>query len=120
MSKAPDRSLNEVLQSTSDCLFPEHLGEQPVEIGSTDVDGDTPLHVLLWRKDTNGALLLIQHGANVNAVGDMGETPLHVAIRQGDVAAIQAMLAAGARTDIVSEFGQTSSSLAKEKGFKLV
>ena len=119
MSKSSARSLNEVLQSTSDCLFPEHLGKQAVDISSTDVDGDTPLHVLLWRKDTNGALLLIQHGADVNAVGDMGETPLHVAIRQENIKVIQAILAAGARTDIVSEFGQTPRSLAKEKGFNL-
>jgi uncharacterized protein len=90
-----------------------------VDICSTDVDGDTPLHVLLWRKDTVGSLLLIQHGANVNAIGDMGETPLHVAIRQENIKAIQAMLAVGARTDIVSEFGQSPRSLAKEKGLNI-
>ena len=114
-----DRSLSAVLQSTSDSLFPESLGKQAVDIDSTDVDGDTPLHVLLWRNDTAGALLLIEHGANVNAVGDMGETPLHVAIRQENMEVVKAMLAAGARTDIVSEFGQTPLALAEEKGIKL-
>lgn len=119
MSKSSNQTLNEVLQSTSDCLFPEHLGKQMVEISSTYVDGDTPLHALLWRKDTNGAFLLIQHGADVNAVGDMVEIPLHVAIRQENLVAINAMLAFGAQTNIVSEFGQSPLSLAKEIGIKL-
>ena len=76
-----DRTLNEVLRSKSDNLFPAELGEAPVYIDSTDCDGDTPLHVLIWRGDTDGALLLIKHGAPINAIGDMGETPLHIAIR---------------------------------------
>jgi ankyrin repeat protein len=92
------------------------MGNKVVEIDSADVEGDTPLHVLLWRKDTYGALLLIQHGANVNAVGDMGETPFHVAIRQENVEAIRAIVGAGGRADIVSEFGQSPLDLAKEKG----
>lgn len=114
MSKSSNQTLNEMLQSTSDCLFPEHLGKQTVEISSADVDGDTPLHALLWRKDTNGALLLIQHGADVNAVGDMVEIPLHVAIRQENLVAINAMLAVGAQTNIVSEFGSPHSVLPKK------
>jgi len=54
-----ERTLDEVLQSTSDNLFPAELGEAPVYIASTDCDGDTPLHVLIWRGDTDGSLLLI-------------------------------------------------------------
>src|SRR5687768_3672532 len=49
-----DRTLGAVLQSTSDCLFPADLGERPVDIDSRGGDGDTPLHVLLWRDDVDG------------------------------------------------------------------
>ena len=108
-SKSRDsRSLDEILQSTSDTLFPADLGEKTVSIDSQDVDGDTPLHVMLWRDDTHGALVLIESGADVNAVGDMGETPLHIAIRKKNAKVATALIGAGARTDIRSEFGQTA------------
>lgn len=119
MGTEEKRSLEEVLQSTSDTLFPAELGARIVSINSADCDGDTPLHVLIWRNDSSGALLLISHGANVNAVGDMGETPLHIAIRKNNQAVIGALLQAGARTDVVSEFGKTPLSEAQEKGITL-
>lgn len=114
-----NRTLYEVLQSTSDCLFPAELGEAPVYIDSTDCDGDTPLHVLIWRGDTAGALLLIENGAPINAVGDMGETPLHAAITRSNMKVIAALVKSGARTDIVSEFGKTALERAAEEGITL-
>ena len=63
------RTLEVVLQSTSENPFPDLLGEAKVTIGSTDCDGDTPLHVLIWRDNVEGVLLLIGHGANANALG---------------------------------------------------
>jgi ankyrin repeat protein len=111
--------IDALLQSTSDSLFPAQLGEAKVSIDSANSDGDTPLHVLIWRGDSQGALLLIQYGAPLDAVGDMGETPLHVAISRNDRIVIRELLKAGARTDIVSEFGQTASQKAAEKGIDL-
>ena len=113
------RTLNEVLKSTSDSLFPAELGKAEVRIDSADCDGETPLHVLIWRSDTEGALLLIENGANIDAVGDMGETPLHVAISKNEKRVIDALLEAGARTDIVSEFGQTQAEKARQYGVSL-
>ena len=78
-------TLEEILASTSDILYPAELGEKPVTINSTDCDGDTPLHVMVWRKDRYAVNLLIEAGADVNAAGDMTETPLHVAIGQEDL-----------------------------------
>jgi len=115
-----DRTLFEVLQSTSDCLFPENTGEAKVYIDSTDCDGDTPLHVLIWRGDTAGALLLIKNGAPIDAVGDLGETPLHAAISKKDMKIIGALIKSGARTDIVSEFGKTALDRTFEEGVPLL
>ena len=70
--------------SASDVLFPEDLGERLVTIHSRASDGDSPLHVMVWRRDTAGAEVLVAAGADINAVGDMGETPLHVAVSRGD------------------------------------
>jgi ankyrin repeat protein len=114
-----NRGLEEILQSTSDVLLPAELGEAKVNIDSVDVDGDTPLHVLIWQKDTEGAITLIENGAPLNAPGDMGETPLHIAIIKNEIEVITALLKAGARTDIVSEFGKTALDRATEQGINL-
>jgi ankyrin repeat protein len=109
------RTLEEILQSTSDSLFPAGLGRQRVTIDSHGSDGDTPLHILLWRKDFGGASELISAGADPNAIGDMGETPLHVAIRQDASTIISSLLDAGADPEIRSEFGDTPRSMATSK-----
>lgn len=114
--ESPQRTLAEVLVSVSDVLFPEDLGERPVALDSRGSDGDTPLHVLAWRRDAVGAGLLIAAGAAVNVAGDMGDTPLHVAIRQRDRPLAALLVRAGARTDIRSEFGDTATELAARKG----
>jgi ankyrin repeat protein len=118
MAKKPKtrRSLEDVLQSASDVLFPAELGERKVSVTSSDSEGDTPLHVMVWRRDKHAVELLISAGADVNAVGDMGETPLHVAISQGDEEIVRVILNADAKTDIRSEFNQTAIEKAKAKG----
>ena len=115
MSKRKDhRSLAEILESTSDVLFPAEFGRRPIELDTRGLDGDTPLHVMLWRGDTYAAELLIDAGIDVNAIGDMGETPLHVAIRRENARAVRALLHAGARKNVVSEFGQTAVDVLDE------
>lgn len=118
MSKRPKSraSLQEILASCSDALFPAEMGAATVTIDSRCPDGDTPLHVMLWRDDTNGALELIRAGADVNAVGDMSETPLHVAVSKQNLKVIEALLSAGADKSMVSEFGDTPLGRAEALG----
>jgi ankyrin repeat protein len=112
----PRVTLEEILASTSDVLFPAEIGEHKVAIDSTDGDGDTPLHIMVWRKDFYAVNILIEAGANVDAAGDMSETPLHVAVGQENLPIIEALLKAGAKTDIRSEFNETAAERAKKKG----
>ena len=63
------------------------------------MDGDTPLHVMLWRSDVQAVIALIDAGVDVNAVGDMSETPLHIAVRNEGSVSIEALLHAGADPD---------------------
>ena len=114
--KKTRETLEEMLASCSDTLFPGDLGAAPVTLDSRDVDGDTPLHVMLWRNNTYAVLQFIAAGADVNAVGDMSETPLHIALKQQNLAAIEALLKAGADISRVSEFGQSPLELAQELG----
>ena len=110
------RSLEEILQSTSDVIFPAELGERLVAIDSCDACGDTPLHVMVWRSDRYAVKLLLESGADVNAIGDMSETPLHVAIRRGDLEVAETLLSGGAKLDLRSEFNQTAMEVAASKG----
>lgn len=111
------RTVEEILQSTSETLFPSNLGRRRVAIDSHDNEGDTALHVLLWREDFGEAMALIEAGADPNAIGDMGETPLHVAIRKGAVDVVEMLLAAGADPEVRSEFGESPRQIAAaEKG----
>ena len=109
-------SLEDILASCSDTLFPAELGAASVTLNSRNVDGDTPLHVMLWRDNTDAAQQFIEAGADVNAAGDMSETPLHIALRQQNLAIIEALLRAGADVSRVSEFGQSPRDIADELG----
>ncbi len=113
------RTIEEILQSTSESLYPAEMGERLVQLDSCDWDGDTPLHVMLWRRDMEGALTLIAAGAPVDAIGDMGETPLHVAIRQGTIEIAEALLLAGANPQIRCEFGDTPHERALAAGGRM-
>ncbi len=110
------RRLDELLQSTSDVLFPAGLGTMPVEIDSRSACGDTPLHVLVRWQDRRGVAQLLDAGADVDSVGEMGETPLHVAVTLGDIGLVRLLLEAGARADIRSEFGETARDKALRTG----
>lgn len=113
-------TLDQLLSSCSDTLFPAEMGEAPVSIDSRDCDGDTPLHVMLWRKNTYGALLLIEAGADLNAVGDMSETPLHVAVSRGNITVVEALLKSGANPATKSEFGKSAKEMAVELGGEML
>jgi ankyrin repeat protein len=116
MSKRPKtrQTLAEILASCSETLYPDKMGKAAVHVDSTDVEGDTPLHVMLWRGDIHAAKSLIEAGADLNAVGDMSETPLHVATRKGNLEIIALLLDKGADPDVTSEFNQTPRSIAAQ------
>jgi len=110
------KTLEQVLASTSDVLFPSELGDAPVTLTSRSSEGDTALHVVAWRRDHDAARILIQAGADVNALGDMGETPLHVAVAKQNPEMVSLLLENGARDDLVSEFGATARQAAESRG----
>ena len=113
------RTLEEILASCSDTLFPAKFGRASVKLNSVASDGDTPLHVMLWRDDTEAVLLLLKAGAKVNVLGDMSETPLHIAVKRQNRIAAEALLKAGAKPDAMSEFGETPRTIAAKRAPKL-
>ena len=108
-------ALDDLLQSTASTLFPEAPGT-PVAIDSHAADGDTPLHVLVWRGDVDGMRLLLAAGADVDARGDLQETPLHVAVRRRQADAVALLLQAGANPDVPCVFGDSARERALRHG----
>ena len=112
-------SLNKLLQSISDVMFPDQMGNAIVSLDSHGYDGDTALHVFAWRNDNASARALLQAGADPNARGEMEETPLHVAIRNRNAELVSLLLQFGADPDLRGEFG-TGRELAVEEGGSIV
>ena len=108
-------SLEQLLQSTAQALFPDDASAV-VTLDSRAEDGDSPLHVLLWRKDVEGVRMLVDAGADVDAAGDLDETPLHVAVRHGLADAVACLLQAGADPDVPCVFGDTARERAQRHG----
>jgi ankyrin repeat protein len=107
------RTVDALLRDIADVMFPGEDPPPPITPTTTSPEGDTPLHVYLWRNDEAAVETLLANGGDANAVGDMGETPLHVAVRQGSARIVALLLAAGADERVVSEFGQTPLALAQ-------
>ena len=112
-------NLDEILQSTSEVLFPDKMGQKKVLVNSKDSMGDTPLHVLASWDNGSAIQLQVDAGAELNPIGDMGETPLHVAVRRNSISAVKELLFAGAKSNIKSEFKETAREKAKISGGKL-
>lgn len=76
-----------------------------------DNDGNTALH-LSCRQGVALAELLLDYGANANAVNALGDTPLHQCARVGDVDMCRLLLWKGARMDIRNARRDTPLRLA--------
>ncbi len=74
-----------------DTSYPEHAG---------------PLSQAIASGNTSAALLLIERGADCNALGK-GMTPLMLAAREGDFKVLNALRAKGAREDLKNSEGKT-------------
>jgi ankyrin repeat protein len=78
---------------------------------------NNPLHACVAiGHNTHTAKLLIDKGADVNAVQHGGFTALHSAAFSGDLPMTRLLLDAGARLDPKTDDGQCALDLAREKG----
>jgi ankyrin repeat protein len=65
----------------SHSLVERLLGMRPEDVNSTGGYFWTPLHASLAKRNNNIALLLLQHGANVNVLDDDDSSSLHGGIK---------------------------------------
>jgi ankyrin repeat protein len=64
--------------------------------------------------------LLVEKGANVNAVNDLGMTPMHYAVQRGVDRVIEYLAGMGARFDARNKQGRTPADLARGRTAALV
>ncbi|MEM1133067.1 MAG: ankyrin repeat domain-containing protein [Pseudomonadota bacterium] len=114
MKRKTRQTLEEMLAALSDTMFPAELGRAKVMIDSRAPDGDTPLHALVQNGNRYGVRMLIEEGADVNAVGDLGYTPLHLAAWRGEEDMVMWLIQAGADVNMRCEVGKTPYQLAEQ------
>jgi ankyrin repeat protein len=64
--------------------------------------------------------LLVDKGADVNAVNDQGMTPMHYAVQRGVDRVIEYLAGKGARFDVKNKQGRTPADLARGRTAALV
>lgn len=68
-------------------------------LANADLDGSTPLHMLIYTPSDDGAevvRILVKYGAAVDALSRYGTTPLCYAAEEGKIEAVKALIYAGA------------------------
>lgn len=93
------------------------LLKQNADINAAQTDGMTALHWAAFQDDLELTRLLIQGGANVQAVTRIGAvTPLTLACTNGNAAVIEALVNAGANANSATADGATALMIAAASG----
>ena len=83
-------------------------GFAPALSNTRDVStGDTPLHIVVARRDLTWVQILAAKGANVNARNNKGQTPLQLASNLGFSEGVEILLKLGAKVDEPNATGET-------------
>jgi ankyrin repeat protein len=106
-------SLKEIIQATKrgDAAGTAALLKaDPCLARATEADGTTPLHCAAWKGHVEVAEILLNAGADLNAVNQdahYGGTPLHAAAHGNQKPVVELLIRRGAALDVVSCNGRT-------------
>lgn len=92
------------------------------KVGRIGVDsrgdgGQSPLHWIATLGDAIGIRLLLDAGANVNAIDNKGNAPLHEAVINRQALAARLLIEHGADVRLRNKAGLTALDIAKSDGF---
>ncbi len=106
---------HEALLNALSVYIKEHQGMEMLQmmLSQQDADGKTPLHKGVWGSPKPGIVqLLLEYGAEPNAVNKCRYTPLHWAAKHGHFESVQLLLAKGADRSQANANGDTPLDLA--------
>lgn len=83
---------------------------------STNAQRVAPIHAAVARRDLAMVRLLLERGADANAVQSGGFTPLHGAAGEGSNEIVELLLASGANRDQLTDDGRSAAAIARERG----
>jgi hypothetical protein len=85
-------------------------------VGSTDIFGNTALHVLIAASDAaNSVSLLLSHRADPNFSNDDGNSSLHIAALHNRHSSLQHLLLHGGDTSVLNVYGLSPHALAMRR-----
>ena len=95
----------------------KYLIEAGSDVNEKDkYDLKTPLHLVASGKKFKDLVqVLVEKGADVNALDEENETPIFKAVRNGNYDAVEKLIDAGANLNFKNEENQTVLDLAKAK-----
>lgn len=98
----------------------EIVREHPEWVNQHEPLGGTPLHKASFKCYVDTVRVLLDAGADVNALDRNGRTPLHDALEFGNLEVIAALVEAGADPTFKDKNGSTPRSCAKAYGHTAV
>ena len=108
-----------VFLSIADMSLMRYLLELGVPVNQADAHGNVPLVYLTRgdkRQQPEKLQLLLEYGADINAVGPRGRTALHYAAAADHTQTIAWLIQHGARLDMKDDEGSTALDLARAAG----
>ena len=113
MSKVEYKNVTDVLERVWGVLeFEDH--EKVPEVDSVGILGNTPLKIVISWGDIDAVKLLIEGGADINAVMEDGNTPLHHSILMGEFRISRILVENGAKQNIKNDEGRLPKELCWE------
>jgi len=98
--------LNIAIEIGDDSITQQLLSNK-ADLGDTDPDGNTALHVASRKGDLANLKRLIAAAAGVNAVNNRQETPLYLAVQADSLRSVSLLLKSGADPSIETALGST-------------
>ena len=86
----------------------------PIDL--VDKYGDTALHYAVSRTNSRGAVILLEQGADVNAINNQKLSPLHMAAKNGDLHILEVLLSYNADLSLRDEDGSSPLHIAAKEG----
>jgi ankyrin repeat protein len=96
-------TLEEVFSLYQD--LPNYTSIELKDVNQPGIFGERPLDIACTRGKIEEVIVLLNHGANIDATGEKGHTPLHEAVNQGHTKIVKFLLDQGANPHSVNDWG---------------